>query len=80
MQLVALSKREFQNVWRDKAGLVASVLVPLILNVFFALIFYQADGWAEVDKMEGCGCQFVPSYELRSVVLELVEIALCAKS
>ncbi|CAJ1343806.1 unnamed protein product [Effrenium voratum] len=49
MQLVALSKREFQNVWRDKAGLVASVLVPLILNVFFALIFYQVGDVTKAD-------------------------------
>eukprot|EP00435_Cladocopium_sp_Y103_P048001 s455_g14.t1 len=40
-QLYALTKREFQNVWRDKAGLIASVMVPLILNVFFACIFFQ---------------------------------------
>lgn len=32
-QLMALTKREAQNVWRDKAGLIASVMVPLVLNV-----------------------------------------------
>jgi len=40
-QLFSLSKREAQAVWRDKAGLIASVMVPLILNVFFACIFFQ---------------------------------------
>mmetsp|Transcript_27255 Transcript_27255/g.51059 ORF Transcript_27255/g.51059 Transcript_27255/m.51059 type:complete len:619 (-) Transcript_27255:90-1946(-) len=40
-QLFALTKREAQNIWRDKPGLIASILVPLVLNVFFALIFYQ---------------------------------------
>ena len=32
-QLMALTKREAQNVWRDKAGLIASVMVPLVLTV-----------------------------------------------
>ena len=40
-QLHALTKREAQNLWRDKPGLIASVMVPLILNVFFACIFFQ---------------------------------------
>eukprot|EP00439_Symbiodinium_sp_Y106_P045222 s4060_g5.t1 len=40
-QLLALSKREAQNIWRDKPGLIASIIIPVILNVFFAAIFYQ---------------------------------------
>ena len=40
-QLHALTKREAQNLWRDKPGLIASVMVPLVLNVFFACIFFQ---------------------------------------
>ncbi|CAK9007141.1 unnamed protein product [Durusdinium trenchii] len=48
-QLAALTKREFQNVYRDKAGLIASILVPLILNVFFALIFFQV---GNIDRSE----------------------------
>ncbi|CAE7029711.1 ABCG11 [Symbiodinium natans] len=40
-QLMALTKREAQNIWRDKPGLIASIVVPVILNLFFALIFYQ---------------------------------------
>ncbi|CAE7898669.1 wht-1 [Symbiodinium necroappetens] len=40
-QLMALTKREAQNIWRDKPGLIASIIIPVILNVFFAAIFYQ---------------------------------------
>ncbi|CAK0841556.1 unnamed protein product [Prorocentrum cordatum] len=40
-QLLALSRREASSVWRDKPGLIASVLIPLILNLFFAFIFFQ---------------------------------------
>lgn len=57
-QLYALSKREAQNVWRDKAGLIASVMVPLILNVFFACIFFQVgdntrSGWSAGSHFGG---------------------------
>ena len=48
-QLHALTKREAQNVWRDKAGLIASVMIPLVLNVFFACIFFQV-GDNTLDK------------------------------
>lgn len=40
-QVVSLTVREAQSVYRDTAGLIASILVPLILNTFFALIFFQ---------------------------------------
>jgi len=40
-QLLALSQREASSVWRDKPGLIASVMIPLILNLFFAFIFFQ---------------------------------------
>jgi len=38
-QLMALSRRELLGVWRNKPGLIASLLAPLLLNLFFALIF-----------------------------------------
>jgi ABC-type multidrug transport system ATPase subunit len=40
-QLLELSRREASAVWRDKPGLIASVMIPLILNLFFAFIFFQ---------------------------------------
>ena len=42
MQLYLLTKREVQTVFRNKPNLLASVLVPCILNLFFALIFLHA--------------------------------------
>ena len=39
LQLYALSGREALYVWRNKPGLIASILVPLLLNFFFAGIF-----------------------------------------
>jgi ABC-type multidrug transport system ATPase subunit len=39
LQLYALTKREAQGVWRDKAGLIASVIAPFALNAIFACIF-----------------------------------------
>jgi len=48
-QLFELSKREGLGVWRDKPGLIASVLVPTVLNLFFALIFFQV---GDVDSDE----------------------------
>eukprot|EP00931_Biecheleriopsis_adriatica_P008404 TRINITY_DN109599_c0_g1_i1.p1 TRINITY_DN109599_c0_g1~~TRINITY_DN109599_c0_g1_i1.p1 ORF type:complete len:625 (+),score=149.82 TRINITY_DN109599_c0_g1_i1:59-1933(+) len=38
-QLLALTKREAQGVWRDKPGMIASIIVPTVLNLFFAAIF-----------------------------------------
>lgn len=40
-QLFELTKRELLGVWRNKPGLIASLLVPLLLNMLFALIFFQ---------------------------------------
>ncbi|CAE7192579.1 ABCG1 [Symbiodinium necroappetens] len=66
-QLMALSKRasahieglrsfggggEAQNIWRDKPGLIASIIIPVILNVFFAAIFYQAVGDITLDNYD----------------------------
>jgi len=39
LQLWVLTKREAQYVWRNKPGLIASIIVPLILNAVFACIF-----------------------------------------
>lgn len=38
-QLYMLTTREAAYVWRNKPGLIASILVPLILNAFFACLF-----------------------------------------
>ena len=38
-QLYALTIRESLYVWRNKPGLIASILAPLILNAVFACIF-----------------------------------------
>lgn len=56
-QLVLLSKREALSVWRNKPGLIASVVVPVILNTFFALIFAQVGDYnsAEYDSMSHFG-------------------------
>jgi hypothetical protein len=40
-QLFELTKRELLGVWRNKPGLIASLLAPLLLNLLFALIFFQ---------------------------------------
>ncbi|CAE7035873.1 ABCG11 [Symbiodinium natans] len=40
-QLWALTKREAQGVWRNVPGLIASLVMPALLNVLFALIFFQ---------------------------------------
>lgn len=50
-QLYALSSREALYIWRNKPGLIASILVPLLLNFFFAGIFggsgdTSADGYS----------------------------------
>ena len=41
VQAVQLAKRELQGLWRNKPGFVATYLVPTLLNLFFALIFFQ---------------------------------------
>lgn len=41
LQLWSLTKREAQGVWRNVPGLVASVVMPAVLNLLFALIFFQ---------------------------------------
>jgi len=38
---VQLAKRELQGLWRNKPGFIATFLVPTVLNLFFALIFFQ---------------------------------------
>lgn len=48
-QVFELTKREAQYVWRDKAGLIASVVVPTILNLFFANIFQNVGDVNEPD-------------------------------
>jgi len=40
-QFAALGQREFQNVIRDKASLAARFGIAAMLNLIFALIFYQ---------------------------------------
>jgi len=40
-QLKALSVREFLGLWRNKPALIASVIIPAVLNFFFAMIFFQ---------------------------------------
>jgi ABC-type multidrug transport system ATPase subunit len=42
MQLYLLTKREVQTFTRNKPNLLASILVPCVLNLFFALIFLHA--------------------------------------
>ena len=39
MQLTMLSLREAKYLWRNKPGLIASIVMPLVLNLFFAGIF-----------------------------------------
>ena len=41
-QLYILSQREAKYVWRNKPALIASIVVPLILNLFFAGILEGA--------------------------------------
>ena len=41
VQAVQLAKRELLGLWRNKPGFVATYLVPTLLNLFFALIFFQ---------------------------------------
>ena len=41
VQAVQLAKRELQGLWRNKPGFIATFLVPTVLNLFFALIFFQ---------------------------------------
>jgi ABC-type multidrug transport system permease subunit len=40
-QLLALTQREASSVWRDKRALIASVMMPLILSIIFAFVFFQ---------------------------------------
>merc|ERR1740130_1724512 len=40
-QLSALTKREALGVWRNKPGLIASVMIPLLLNSLYAFIFWR---------------------------------------
>ena len=41
VQAVQLAKRELQGLWRNKPGFIATFLVPTVLNLFFALIFFK---------------------------------------
>ena len=38
-QLSMLSKREAKYIWRNKPGLIASIIAPVLLNLFFAGLF-----------------------------------------
>jgi len=40
-QLMALSKREALGWWRDKAGIIASIVIPALLNLIFSCVFFQ---------------------------------------
>ena len=53
VQLAMLTRREAAYVWRNKPGLIASILAPLILNAVFACIF------------EGVGDMTRPGYNLQ---------------
>lgn len=53
-QLYELSKRENEGVWRNKPGLIASIVIPIVLNLFFAGIF------------AGVGDTSSPTYDLQS--------------
>ena len=48
-QLVALGKRELQCVGRDKASLGARLIIPALLNLVFAMIFFQIGDYTEAD-------------------------------
>lgn len=41
VQAVQLAKRELQGLWRNKPAFLATFIVPTVLNLFFALIFFQ---------------------------------------
>ena len=41
VQAVQLAKREMQGMWRNKPAFIATFLVPTVLNLFFALIFFK---------------------------------------
>lgn len=41
-QLAALCQRESRAVWRNKPALIASVVVPALLNTIFGAVFFQA--------------------------------------
>ena len=51
VQAVQLAKRELQGLWRNKPGFVAKFLVPTVLNLFFALIFFKV-GDTTLDTYE----------------------------
>ena len=40
-QLYALSKREALGWWRNKPALIASVVIPAMLNLVFSCVFFQ---------------------------------------
>lgn len=44
-QLAYLADREFKNLYRDKASLIARFGVTLFLNLLYSLIFFQAGDW-----------------------------------
>ncbi|CAE7895532.1 ABCG4, partial [Symbiodinium microadriaticum] len=52
LQLWSLTKREAQGVWRNVPGLVASVVMPAVLNLLFALIFFQVGDVNAADYTE----------------------------
>ena len=64
VQLRWLAVREKDLLLRDKAGLIAMVLAPALLNLLFALIFYQA------------GDQSRPDYEMTTHFGAITQIAI----
>ena len=54
VQAVQLAKRELQGLWRNKPGFVATFLVPTVLNLFFALIFFQVGMYSRRVAVEAC--------------------------
>jgi len=49
VQLYHLTKREASYVWRNKPGLIASIVAPLLLNAVFACIF---EGVGDMSRAE----------------------------
>lgn len=41
LSVQALSKREALGWWRDKAGIIASIVIPALLNLIFSCVFFQ---------------------------------------
>lgn len=44
-----LARREALGWWRNKPGLVASVLIPACLNLIFSCVFFQVGDTTQPD-------------------------------